>query len=460
MNSDSNITALSPLDGRYANRMEEMRKCCSEYALIRNRVKVEVFWLLELCQNPEIPECRQLMDSERARIQAIADRFAPEDAREVKEIEKRTNHDLKAVEYYLKQKIENSSLEDISEFIHFGCTSEDINNLAYALMIKEGLLHLRRAQREIIGMLATLAEEFKGLPMLSRTHGQTASPTTLGKELAVFVARLRRQSSRIDSVAIMGKMNGAVGNYNAHLSAYPDLDWPAIARRVIEDQLGLKQNSTTTQIESQDYMVELFDGLRCWNTILIDFNRDIWSYISRGYFKQKLKAGEVGSSTMPHKVNPIDFENSEGNSGLANSILDYFSGKLPISRLQRDLSNSTVLRNIGVAFGHSLLAYRSSIKGIGKLQVNREQIAEDLSQSWEVLAEPIQTVMRKHRIEKPYEKLKKLTRGAGITAESLSKFIEELDLPEEDMARLRDLTPATYVGMASKLVEQIGLEEE
>ncbi len=447
------ITAISPLDGRYASKVSELGECFSEYALLRNRVKVEVLWLLALCAEPGIPQCRPVSAEEEARLRAVVADFTPTEAEKIKAIEAVTNHDVKAVEYYLKEQIAGTSLEELSEFIHFACTSEDINNLSHALMLKDGLAALLPAQEEIIAGIARLAVEFKDVPMLARTHGQTASPTTIGKELAVFAARLRKQSTNIGRVELLGKLNGAVGNFNAHLSAYPEVDWVKLTKGVIEGELGLIQNLFTTQIEPHDYMAELFDALTRWNTILIDFNRDIWTYISMAYFGQKTVKGEVGSSTMPHKVNPIDFENSEGNCGLANAIFTHLSQKLPISRLQRDLTDSTVLRNMGVGFGYSLLAYRSTLKGMGKLKLNEQKLAQDLDQAWEVLAEPIQTVMRKAGIEKPYEKLKELTRGNVIDRATIRDFINGLDLAADDKARLLAMTPAGYIGLAPRIVD-------
>jgi adenylosuccinate lyase len=446
------ITSISPIDGRYASKVEELSSCFSEYALIRNRIKVEVLWLMALCAEPGIPECRSLTFEEQRFLQDLADHLSPEEAEEVKRIERTTNHDVKAVEYFLKQKIEGTSLEPLSEFLHFACTSEDINNLSHALMLKDGLEVLLAEQQNLLVRLTAQADAWKAVPMLARTHGQTASPTTIGKELAVFVDRFQRQIQKIEAVELLGKLNGAVGNFNAHLSAYPEVDWIALAKGVIEDRLGLKQNLFTTQIEPHDYMAELFDAIARFNTILIDLDRDIWTYISMAYFGQKTVEGEVGSSTMPHKVNPIDFENSEGNLGLANALFGHLSSKLPISRLQRDLTDSTVLRNMGVGFAYSLIAYKSTLKGLGKLELREENLAADLNRAWEVLAEPIQTVMRKAGIEKPYEKLKALTRGQkGITAETLQIFIQDLDLPEADKQRLLDLTPGDYVGMAEAI---------
>ena len=445
------ITAISPIDGRYGSKVEELTRCFSEYALLRARVKVEVLWLLALCAEPGIPECRPVTVEEELLLRDIVERFTPEEAEKVKAIEAVTNHDVKAVEYYLKQQLADSPLEELSEFIHFACTSEDINNLSHALMLKDGLAALTPLQGEIIAALKRLAAEFKEVPMLARTHGQTASPTTIGKELAVFAARLQKQSANIATVEILGKLNGAVGNFNAHLCAYPQVDWVALSKAVIEQELGLKQNLFTTQIEPHDYMAELFDAMARWNTILIDLNRDLWSYISMAYFGQQTVKGEIGSSTMPHKVNPIDFENSEGNCGLANALFNHLSAKLPISRLQRDLTDSTVLRNMGVGFGYSMIAYKSTLKGFGKLKLNQQKLAVDLDQAWEVLAEPIQTVMRKAGIDKPYEKLKELTRGNVIDSATIRAFVQGLELAPEDKQRLLDMTPASYIGLAAKI---------
>jgi adenylosuccinate lyase len=447
------ITAISPIDGRYANKVAPLIEAFSEYALMRNRITVEVLWLLALSKESGIPECRQVSPAEESRLRQVITDFTPAEAEKVKKIEAVTNHDVKAIEYYLKEQINGTSLEDLSEFIHFACTSEDINNLSHALMLKDGLQILLPMQEKIVELISSLAKEYSNVPMLARTHGQTASPTTIGKELAVFAARLQRQIQQINQVELLGKMNGAVGNYNAHLSAYPDVDWVRLSDEMISKELGLKQNLFTTQIEPHDYMAELFDAMARWNTILIDFNRDIWTYISMAYFGQKTIAGEVGSSTMPHKVNPIDFENSEGNCGLANAIFQHLSSKLPISRLQRDLTDSTVLRNMGVGFGYTMIACQSTIKGIGKLKLNRDRLAADLDQAWEVLAEPIQTVMRKAGIEKPYEKLKELTRGQVIGATTIRAFIEQLDLAEEDKQRLLAMSPASYIGMADRIVD-------
>ena len=447
------ITAISPIDGRYASKVAELEECFSEYALLKNRVKVEVMWLITLCGETGISECRTLSSAEEQVLRKIVIDFTPAEAEKIKKIEAVTNHDVKAVEYYLKEQIAGTSLEEISEFIHFGCTSEDINNLSHALMLKDGLATLLPQQQQIIVGISKLARDFKDVPMLARTHGQTASPTTIGKELAVFANRLQKQSTKIAEVELFGKLNGAVGNFNAHLSAYPAVDWVVLAKKVIEKELGLKQNLFTTQIEPHDYMAELFDAMARWNTILIDFNRDIWTYISMAYFGQQTVKGEIGSSTMPHKVNPIDFENSEGNCGLANAIFQHLSTKLPISRLQRDLTDSTVLRNMGVGFGYSMIAYKSTLKGIGKLKLNEQNLADDLDHAWEVLAEPIQTVMRKAGIEKPYEKLKELTRGNKIDSRTIREFINGLELADEDKQRLLDMTPGSYTGMAGKIVD-------
>jgi len=448
------IIALSPLDGRYESKVAELQECFSEYALIRNRVLVEILWLKALCAEEGVPEARALSKDEIAQLDAIADNFSLAEAERVKEIEKTTNHDVKAVEYYLKEKIKGSSLEERSEFLHFACTSEDINNLSHALMLKDGREAFAAVQAELIERLAAQAKQWKAVSMLARTHGQTASPTTIGKELAVFVDRLRKTKTAFEAVELLGKLNGAVGNYNAHLSAYPDVDWPALSAGVIAG-LGLKQNPFTIQIEPHDYMAELFDALARFNVIVLDLDRDLWSYISLAYFKQKVVKGEVGSSTMPHKVNPIDFENSEGNLGLANALLRHLAEKLPVSRMQRDLTDSTVLRNTGLAFGYSLLAYRSTLKGLGKLELNEDKLAADLDNAWEVLAEPIQTVMRKAGIEKPYEKLKELTRGKKIDQAAIHDFVKSLELAEADKARLLKMTPATYIGRAVQIAEEL-----
>ena len=444
------LTAISPLDGRYANKCAELTDVFSEFGLIKRRVRVECAWLEALCDAGEIAECPALSPGERAALQAIAADFSLADARRVKEIEKTTNHDVKAVEYFLKEKVRDTSLASRSEFIHFACTSEDINNMAHALMLRDGQVVLRAAMDEVAAKIAADAQAYAAVPMLAHTHGQPASPTTVGKEFAVVSARLKRQAAEIDRLVMPAKMNGAVGNFNAHLAAYPAVDWEKLARGVIEG-LGLRQNRLTTQIESHDGIAELFDAIQRWNSILLDFDRDIWMYVSMGYFKQRTVKGEIGSSTMPHKVNPIDFENSEGNLGLANAILGFMARKLPISRLQRDLTDSTTLRNMGVGFGYTLIAVRSTLKGLGKLELNADKLAEDLDHNWEVLAEPIQTVMRKVGMDHPYERLKELTRGRRVTAEIMRDFVAALPLPAEDKARLLALTPATYVGLAAKL---------
>jgi adenylosuccinate lyase len=449
------ITSISPIDGRYASKVTEFENCFSEYALIYNRIKVEVLWLIALCEERGIPECRALTAEEKTQLLDIVRNLTPDEAQRVKEIERTTNHDVKAVEYFLKEKITGTSIEALSEFLHFACTSEDINNISHALMLKDGLAVLLPQQQEIIDGLTAMAKEFGSVPMLARTHGQTASPTTIGKELAVFADRLRRQKAKTEQVEILGKLNGAVGNFNAHLSAYPDVDWVSLTKGVIEGDLGLTQNLFTTQIEPHDYMAEMFDAIARFNTILIDVDRDIWTYISMGYFGQKTIAGEIGSSTMPHKVNPIDFENSEGNLGLANAIYGHLASKLPVSRLQRDLTDSTVLRNMGVGFAYSAIAYKSTLKGFSKLKLNAWKLAADLDNAWEVMAEPIQTVMRKAGIEKPYEKLKELTRGKTINQAGIAAFVEGLELDAADKQRLLDMSPASYIGMAEKIAEML-----
>ncbi len=444
-------TALSPLDGRYASKLDPLRSIFSEYGLIARRLEVEVQWLKTLSSLEAIAEVPKFSDESESNLLAVLERFDVDGASQVKDIEKTTNHDVKAIEYFLKDAISpDPELAAASEFVPFACTSEDINNLSHALMLRDGVPVIASEMRAIISGIETLAREHAQLPMLSRTHGQTASPTTLGKEMANVAVRLKRQLEAVEAVEPLGKFNGAVGNFNAHLSAYPTLDWEQISRDFVES-LGLTWNPMTTQIEPHDYMAELFQAMMRFNTILIDFDRDIWSYISLGYFKQKTVAGEIGSSTMPHKVNPIDFENSEGNLGLANAVLAHLAEKLPVSRWQRDLTDSTVLRNMGVGFGYSLLAYGSTLKGISKLEVNTAKLAQDLDNSWEVLAEPIQTVMRRYGIPEPYEKLKALTRGQAITKEILQEFVATLDLPEAVIAELQALTPSTYVGMAETL---------
>ena len=453
----SSLTAVSPVDGRYGSKTASLRSIFSEYGLIRFRVQVEVRWLQCLAAHPGISEVAPFSAEANAILNRLAEDFDMAHAERVKEFERTTNHDVKAVEYLLKEQAKQlPELEKVSEFIHFACTSEDINNLSHALMLRAGrdevLLPL---MRQIAAAIRALAVEHAAVPMLSRTHGQPASPTTLGKELANVVYRLERQIAQIESIPLLGKINGAVGNYNAHLSAYPELDWEANAKQFIEQTLGLQFNPYTTQIEPHDYIAELFDAVARFNTILIDFDRDIWAYISLGYFKQKTVAGEIGSSTMPHKVNPIDFENSEGNLGIANAIMQHLASKLPISRWQRDLTDSTVLRNLGVGFAHSVIAYEASLKGIGKLELNAARLAEDLNNCWEVLAEPIQTVMRRFGVANPYEKLKELTRGKGITPDALLAFVDSLEIPDDAKAELKALTPASYIGNAVAQAERI-----
>ena len=450
MDNDT-LMNISPIDGRYAAKAAPLREIFSEYGLVRRRVAVEVAWLKALCAEPGIPEAAPLSAGESALLDAVAEDFTPADAARVKEIEAVTNHDVKAVEYAIKEKLKGTSLESRAEFVHFACTSEDINNLAHALMLRDGTAALRAAQDAFVGELAAFARGCAGVPMLARTHGQPASPTTIGKELAVFVHRLRRAGAEIDAVRQQGKLSGAVGNYNAHAAAYPDVDWPAFSRRVIEDGLGLVQNPLTTQIESHDAMASLFDAISRWNNILLSLDRDFWHYISLGYIGQRPVKGEVGSSTMPHKINPIDFENSEGNIGLADAIFGHLARKLPVSRLQRDLTDSTAIRNVGTAFAHSLIAVASTRKGLGKATVNAARMAADLDANWEVLAEPIQTVMRKAGLPNPYERLKELTRGHAMDAATIRAFISGLELPDADKRRLLALTPATYVGIAERL---------
>ncbi|MGM0783276.1 MAG: adenylosuccinate lyase [Pseudomonadota bacterium] len=451
----SSLTALSPVDGRYAAKAAILREHFSEFGLIRARVTVEVRWLQRLAEQPGITEVPPLSAEATAFLEGLIRDFSVADAERIKTIEATTNHDVKAVEYFLKERIaEVPELHAVSEFVHFACTSEDINNLSHGVMLTDGLRALLPVMRQVADAIAALAHEHAGQPMLSRTHGQTASPTTLGKEMANVAYRLRRQLAQIEGVEILGKINGAVGNYNAHLATYPEVDWEANARTFVEG-LGLTFNPFTTQIEPHDYIAELFDAVCRFNTILIDFDRDVWGYISLGYFKQKTVEGEIGSSTMPHKVNPIDFENSEGNLGLANAVLGHLAQKLPISRWQRDLTDSTVLRNLGVGLAYGLIAYAASLKGIGKLEANPARIAEDLDASWEVLAEPIQTVMRRYGIEKPYEKLKELTRGKRIDQPGFAAFIDTLELPEAVKEELKALTPANYIGNASEQARKL-----
>ena len=451
----SALTAISPIDGRYGSKTASLRGIFSEFGLIRARVEVEIRWLQCLAQHPAITEVPAFSPDTDALLNAIVDNFSEVGALRIKAIEATTNHDVKAVEYFIKEQFAgNAELQAVNEFVHFACTSEDINNLSHGLMLKAGRDVLLDEMRKIAAAIRKLAHEQAALPMLSRTHGQTASPTTLGKEMANVVARLERQISQIEKVELLGKINGAVGNYNAHISAYPDIDWAANAEAFVTS-LGLTFNPYTTQIEPHDYIAELFDAIARFNTILIDFDRDIWAYISNGYFKQKTIAGEVGSSTMPHKVNPIDFENSEGNLGIANAVLTHMAQKLPISRWQRDLTDSTVLRNMGVGAGYSLIAYAASLKGISKLQVNEIRISEDLDNAWEVLAEPVQTVMRRYGIEQPYEKLKAFTRGKAITQDAMAEFIATLELPQDAKDELNALTPSTYLGNAAEQAKNV-----
>ncbi len=450
------LTAISPIDGRYADKVGDLRSQFSEFALIRYRIRVEIGWLKALAAEPAIPEVPSLGDAARDRLDTLLEQFSLADAERVKAIEKTTNHDVKAVEYFLKERLADSDeLRAVLEFVHFACTSEDINNLAYASMLKDARASCLLPRMDaVIEAIRDNAHRYAAEPMLCRTHGQPATPSTMGKELANVVARLRRQRDQFASIALLGKINGAVGNFNAHLAAYPDVDWLALSRRFVES-LGLEWNPYTIQIEPHDYLAEVAHALIRFNTVLLDFDRDAWGYISLGYFKQRTVAGEVGSSTMPHKVNPIDFENSEGNLGLANAYLSHFAEKLPISRWQRDLTDSTVLRNIGVALAHSLIAYEATLKGVGKLDLDRAALARDLADNWEVLAEPIQTVMRRYGVANPYEQLKELTRGRRVDAAGLHAFVERLDLPAEARETLRELRPETYLGYAEKLANEI-----
>ncbi len=452
----SALTALSPLDGRYASKVAPLRALLSEFGLMHRRVQVEVEWFIAL-SDAGFAEFKPLSEAGRGLLRGLVTRFGEADAQAIKDIEKTTNHDVKAVEYWLKSRFENTpELKAAGEFVHFACTSEDINNTSHGLMLKAARQEvLLPTLDKIVSTLSALAKNLADVPMLARTHGQTASPTTVGKEVANVVARLVTARERIAGVKLLAKMNGAVGNYNAHLSAYPDFDWEAFSQRVIEKQLGLAFNPYTIQIEPHDYMAELFDAVTRTNTILIDWSRDVWGYISLGYFKQRTKEGEIGSSTMPHKVNPIDFENAEGNFGLANALLTHLSQKLPISRFQRDLTDSTVLRNMGVALGYALLGYDSLLRGLGKLEVNREALAADLDSAWEVLAEPIQTVMRRYKLANPYERLKELTRGKTITREAIQQFIGTLEIPEAEKARLLAMTPGSYTGIGAALAKRI-----
>ncbi len=449
------LKAISPIDGRYANKTAALNDIFSEYGLIAARVLIEVKWLQSLANTPEITELAPFSQAAIDALDKIVSDFSESDAEAIKSIESTTNHDVKAVEYFLKSQLEDiEELTDAKEFIHFACTSEDINNLSHAVMLETGKQALIPIMQTIIDQLTDYAHAWSMQPMLSRTHGQTASPTTVGKEFANVVVRLRRQLAQFSQVEILGKINGAVGNYNAHISAYPNINWPSHAKQFVES-LGLQWNPYTTQIEPHDYIAELFQCLARFNTILIDFDRDIWAYISRGYFKQKQIAGEIGSSTMPHKVNPIDFENSEGNLGLANAILNHMAEKLPISRWQRDLTDSTVLRNMGVGFAYSLIAYQSTQKGLKKLELNEAVLNEDLYQAWEVLAEPLQTIMRRYGVSEPYEKLKELTRGKKVNAESLAEFINGLDVNDDAKTAMLALTPANYIGQAAELAKNV-----
>ncbi|MGZ4032032.1 MAG: adenylosuccinate lyase [Tumebacillaceae bacterium] len=449
------IKAISPLDGRYSEQMKGLEGYFSEWALLKFRVLVEVEWLIKLAATESIPQVRTLTAEEIAFLRGVAENFDEAASLRIKEIERTTKHDVKAVEYYIKEQLRESSLVDVLEFVHFACTSEDINNLSHALMMKGGIenVWLPMAQK-IVDMVATMAEDTKNISMLAHTHGQPASPTTVGKELAVFVYRWQRQLRQIAALEYLGKINGAVGNFNAHTSAYPDAPWEAIAQSFVES-LGLTYNPLTTQIESHDYLAEAYHALMRFNNITLDFDRDVWAYISMGYFKQRPVAGEVGSSTMPHKVNPINFENSEANMGVSNAMLDHLANKLPISRLQRDLTDSSALRNMGVGIGYSYLALQSALRGLGQLEVNQQALEADLNDAWEVLGEAVQTVMRKEGHENPYEKLKELTRGAKIDGEQMRVFIKGLGLPQADEQRLLDMTPGSYIGIAPQLLRHI-----
>lgn len=452
----TSLTALSPVDGRYGSKTASLRPIFSEYGLIRNRVIVEVRWLQLLAATPEISEVPAFSDAANNALEAIINDFSEAHAARVKAIESTTNHDVKAVEYFLKEAVaDHAELAAVSEFIHFACTSEDINNLSHALMLREALQDVMLpVMQELTEAVKGLAIEHKTVPMMARTHGQPATPTTMGKEMANVYVRLQRQLEQLQAVPLLGKINGAVGNYNAHLAAYPEVDWHALSERFVTS-LGLSWNAYTTQIEPHDYIAELFDAVARFNTIVIDFDRDLWGYIALNHFKQRTVAGEVGSSTMPHKVNPIDFENSEGNLGLANAVMAHLAAKLPVSRWQRDLTDSTVLRNIGVGFAYALIAYQATLKGISKLEVNADNLARELDQNWELLAEPVQTVMRRYGIEKPYEKLKELTRGKRINQQAMADFINSLDLPETVKADLKRLTPASYIGDAIRFVDDL-----
>ncbi len=451
----SALTAISSADGRYGSKTKELRAIFSEFGLIKYRVTVEVRWLQALSECEKITEVPAFSSQSNQLLDNIVGQFSLDDAQRVKDIESTTNHDVKAVEYFLKEKTaDNSEINAVSEFIHFACTSEDINNLSYSLMLKEAAIVISNQQDKVVKAMADLASQFAEIPMMSRTHGQPASPTTLGKEMANVVARLQRQQAQFGDLQLMGKINGAVGNYNAHISAYPEIDWPAFAQSFIED-LGLTWNPYTTQIEPHDYIAEYFDVITRFNVIVIDFDRDLWGYIALGHFKQRTIAGEIGSSTMPHKVNPIDFENSEGNLGIANALFTHLGQKLPISRWQRDLSDSTALRTLGLGVAHSLIAYKATLKGISKLQVNEDSLAAELNDNWEVLAEPIQTVMRRYGIEKPYEKLKELTRGKRVDQAGMQAFVDQLDLPDDAKKALKAMTPANYIGNAIEQAKSV-----
>ncbi|MCX8582431.1 MULTISPECIES: adenylosuccinate lyase [unclassified Gilliamella] len=452
----SALTALSPIDGRYGDKTTELRTIFSEYGLLKYRVQVEVRWLQKLASQADILEVPALSELATKHLNQIVENFDEQDALRIKTIEKTTNHDVKAVEYFLKEKVNsNEELQAINEFIHFACTSEDINNLSYALMLKTARdTVIVPYWNKLIDIITAQAKAYRDLPLLSRTHGQPATPSTIGKEFANVAYRLKRQLKQLQSIEILGKINGATGNYNAHMVAYPQINWHKFSEEFVTS-LGLQWNPYTTQIEPHDYIAEYFDCVARFNTIMIDFDRDVWGYIALNHFKQKTIAGEIGSSTMPHKVNPIDFENSEGNLGIANAIISHLGSKLPISRWQRDLTDSTVLRNLGVGIGYAIIAYQSTLKGLNKLEVNQEYLLEELNRNWEVLAEPIQTVMRRYGIEKPYEKLKELTRGKRVDAQGMQQFIDSLALPEHEKARLKQLTPANYIGYAIRFVDEL-----
>ncbi|MCL9666847.1 adenylosuccinate lyase [Rosenbergiella epipactidis] len=452
----SSLTAVSPIDGRYGDKVSPLRAIFSEFGLLKFRVEVEVRWLQKLSSVTQIAEVPSFSADANAYLDKIVAEFSVEDAQTIKTIERTTNHDVKAVEYFLKEKVAAiPELHAVTEFIHFACTSEDINNLSHALMLETARQQVLLPEwRKVLSAVEALAAEYRDIPLLSRTHGQPATPSTLGKEMANVAYRLARQITQLEKCEILGKINGAVGNYNAHLAAYPEVDWHQVSEEFVT-ALGIRWNPYTTQIEPHDYIAELFDCVARFNTIIIDFDRDIWGYIALNHFRQKTIAGEIGSSTMPHKVNPIDFENSEGNLGLANAVLQHLATKLPVSRWQRDLTDSTVLRNLGVGLGYALIAYQSTLKGISKLEVNQEKLLAELDQNWEVLAEPIQTVMRRYGIEKPYEKLKELTRGKRIDAQGMQQFIDNLDLPEEEKVRLKAMTPANYLGRAIQLTDEL-----